>query len=94
MDEIVADVFTWTWFSEPHGYNFNGHLVRCAEGNLCIDPVQPTDACLADIARMGAVKILLTNRNHSRAANLVRARHRRQDAHSPGRRRACSQPGR
>jgi glyoxylase-like metal-dependent hydrolase (beta-lactamase superfamily II) len=74
MDEIVADVFTWAWFSEPHGYDFNGHLVRHAEGNLCIDPVPPTDACLAEIARMGAVKILLTNRNHSRAANLVRAR--------------------
>jgi glyoxylase-like metal-dependent hydrolase (beta-lactamase superfamily II) len=74
MDEIVADVFTWAWFSEPHGYNFNGHLVRHTGGNLCIDPVQPTDACLAEIARMGAVKILLTNRNHSRAANLVRAR--------------------
>jgi hypothetical protein len=39
MDEIVADVFTWAWFSEPHGYDFNGHLVRHAEGNLCIDPV-------------------------------------------------------
>jgi glyoxylase-like metal-dependent hydrolase (beta-lactamase superfamily II) len=74
MDEIVADVFTWAWFSEPHGYDFNGHLVRRTEGNLCIDPVQPTDACLGEIARMGAVKILLTNRNHSRAANLVRAR--------------------
>ena len=73
MDEIVADVFTWAWFSEPHGYNFNGHLVRCAEGNLCIDPVQPTDACLADIVRMGVATILLTNRNHSRAANRVRA---------------------
>jgi len=22
MDEIVADVFTWAWFSEPHGYDF------------------------------------------------------------------------
>ena len=74
MNEIVADVFTWAWFSEPHGYDFNGHLLRHAGGNLCIDPVQPTDACLAEIARMGTMKILLTNRNHSRAANLVRAR--------------------
>ena len=74
MDEIVADIFAWAWFSEPHGYDFNGHLVRHADGNLCIDPVQPTDACLAEIARMGATKILLTNRNHSRAANLVRER--------------------
>jgi len=74
MDEIVAEVFTWAWFSEPHWYDFNGHLVRHADGNLCIDPVQPTDACFAEIARMGAMKILLTNRNHSRAANLLRAR--------------------
>jgi hypothetical protein len=74
MNEIVADVFTWAWFSEPHGYDFNGHLLRHAEGNLCIDPVPPTDACLAEIARMGTMKILLTNRNHSRAANLVRER--------------------
>jgi len=28
MHEILADVFTWSWFSEPHGYNFNGYLVR------------------------------------------------------------------
>lgn len=74
MNEIVADIFTWAWFSEPHGYDFNGHLLRHAGGNLCIDPAQPTGACLAEIARMGTMKILLTNRNHSRAANLVRAR--------------------
>jgi glyoxylase-like metal-dependent hydrolase (beta-lactamase superfamily II) len=74
MHEIVTDVLTWTWFSEPHGYNFNGYLVRHGEGNLCIDPVPPSDECLADIARIGSAKILLTNRNHSRAANVIRAR--------------------
>ena len=74
MNEIVTDIFVWTWFSEPHGYNFNGYLVRHAEGNLCIDPVPPSDESLADIARMGAARILLTNRNHSRAANVIRER--------------------
>ncbi|HEV8258317.1 MAG TPA: MBL fold metallo-hydrolase [Casimicrobiaceae bacterium] len=74
MHEIVPDVLTWTWFSEPHGYNFNSYLVRHGEGNLCIDPVPPSDECLADIAKIGSAKILLTNRNHSRAANAVRAR--------------------
>ena len=74
MNEIVPDIFTWACFSEPHGYNFNGYLVRHAEGNLCIDPVPPSDESLADIARMGVARILLTNRNHSRAANLVRER--------------------
>ena len=67
MNEIVSDIFTWGWFSEPHGYLFNGYLVRHSDGNLCIDPVPPSDEALDEIAR-------LTNRNHSRAANMVRER--------------------
>jgi glyoxylase-like metal-dependent hydrolase (beta-lactamase superfamily II) len=74
MNEIVPNIFTWVWFSEPHGYNFNGHLVCHPAGNLCIDPVPPGDADLAEIVRIGVTKILLTNRNHSRAANVVRTR--------------------
>lgn len=74
MNEIVPDVYTWSRLSPPHGYDFNGYLVFDPSGNLCIDPVQPDDAVLADIARLGVAKILITNRNHSRAANLVRER--------------------
>jgi glyoxylase-like metal-dependent hydrolase (beta-lactamase superfamily II) len=74
MKELLPGIFTWPWFSEPHGYNFNGHLILHAGGNLCIDPVEPTAADLDEIARLGASRILLTNRNHSRAANKIRAR--------------------
>jgi glyoxylase-like metal-dependent hydrolase (beta-lactamase superfamily II) len=74
MNEIVPDIYTWAWFSEPHGYNFNGYLIRYGEGNLCVDPVSPNEETLAAIARMGVRSILLTNRNHSRAANAVRER--------------------
>ena len=74
MHEILPDIFTWSWFSEPHGYNFNGYLIRHAEGNVCIDPVQPGDQDLVDVERIGVGRILLTNRNHSRASNLVRER--------------------
>lgn len=73
MREVLAGIYTWPWFSEPHGYNFNGHLVLYERGNLCIDPVEPTTADLEEIARLGASWILLTNRNHSRAANKIRA---------------------
>ena len=72
MREILSDIFTWPWFSQPHGYNFNGHLVRHAESNLCIDPVEPGKEVVNEIARLGVARILLTNRNHSRAANRVR----------------------
>ena len=34
MRDIVSDILTWPWFSEPHGYNFNGHLVRDPGGNI------------------------------------------------------------
>jgi glyoxylase-like metal-dependent hydrolase (beta-lactamase superfamily II) len=73
MREVVSGIYTWPWFSEPHGYNFNGHLICHATGNLCIDPVEPTAADLEEIARLGVSRIILTNRNHSRAANKVRA---------------------
>jgi glyoxylase-like metal-dependent hydrolase (beta-lactamase superfamily II) len=74
MREILTDIFTWPWFSEPHGYNFNGHFIRHAGRNLCVDPVEPSEEDLAELARQGVARILITNRNHSRAANKIRAR--------------------
>ena len=74
MQEILTDIFTWSWFSEPHQYDFNSYLIRHEAGNLCIDPVPPSDVDLAEIAHIGTAKILLTNRNHSRTANIVRSR--------------------
>ncbi len=74
MRDIVSDIVTWSWFSEPHGYNFNGHLLRHPGGNICVDPVEPSDDDLDAIVQEGVARIILTNRNHSRAANRVRAR--------------------
>ncbi len=74
MREILGDIFSWSRLSEPHGYDFNGHLIRHADGNLCIDPVEPDEAAAEEIERLGVARILLTNRNHSRAANRVRER--------------------
>jgi len=74
MREILTGMFTWPWCSEPHGYNFNGHFIQHASGNLCIDPVEPSDADLDEMARQGVARILITNRNHSRSANKIRAR--------------------
>ena len=74
MREIVNGILTWSWFSEPHGYDFNGHLVRDPGGNICVDPVEPTEGDFEAIVGEGVSRILLTNRNHSRAANRIRAR--------------------
>jgi len=74
MREILPGIFTWPWFSEPHGYDFNGHFLALAEGNLCIDPVDAPPEVVAELARRGVARILLTNRNHLRDANRVRSR--------------------
>jgi glyoxylase-like metal-dependent hydrolase (beta-lactamase superfamily II) len=72
METILGDVLIWSRFSEPHGYNFNSLLIPHRDGNLCIDPVEPTDEVLNELVRIGVSRILLTNRNHVRAANLIR----------------------
>ncbi len=74
MHEYIPGVLSWSWFSEPHGYDFNGTLLLNAEGNLCVDPVDPTEEVLDRLAKEGVAQILVTNRNHTRAANRVRER--------------------
>jgi glyoxylase-like metal-dependent hydrolase (beta-lactamase superfamily II) len=74
MKTILGDVLTWSWFSEPHGYDFNGLLIPDPRGNLCIDPVEPSDEVLSELANQGVSRILITNRNHVRAANRIRER--------------------
>ena len=74
MREILPGIFIWPWFSSRHGYDFNGVLVLDSSGNLCIDPVEPDADALARLEKEGVARVLLTNRNHVRAANLVRER--------------------
>lgn len=76
MREILPGIHIWSKLSPPHGYDFNGYLLELTDsdlgGNLVIDPVEPTPQELETIAAKGAKLILLTNRNHGRAANAVR----------------------
>ena len=74
MREVLPDILSWDWFSEPLGYDFHGTLVLHAEGNLCIDPVEADPDALARLEKEGVARILITNRNHVRAANRVRER--------------------
>lgn len=74
MNELIPGVFTWAWFSERHGYDFNGYLLRAPGGNVVVDPVEMSDETLDAIAREGVSLVLLTNRNHTRASVRVRER--------------------
>jgi glyoxylase-like metal-dependent hydrolase (beta-lactamase superfamily II) len=66
LREIVPGILTWPWFSERHGYDFNGYLIRSPDGNVAVDPVE--GEIDEDVKR-----IVLTNRNHFRAAAKLRA---------------------
>ena len=74
MHEVVPDIFSWAWLSEPHGYDFHGTLVLHEQGNLCIDPVEANEEVLDRLAKEGVSRILITNRNHVRAADQVAER--------------------
>ena len=74
MHEFLPAVLTWPWFSARHGYDFNGTFVLDERGNLCVDPVEPDAATFDRLAKEGVARILITNRNHVRAANAVRER--------------------
>jgi glyoxylase-like metal-dependent hydrolase (beta-lactamase superfamily II) len=74
VHELLPAVLTWPWFSARHGYDFNGTFVLDEGGNFCVDPVEPDAATLDRLAKEGVARILITNRNHVRAANAVRER--------------------
>ena len=72
MREILDGIFTWSRFAEPQGYNFNGYFLRHDGGNIAIDPVEPEQQDFDWLVAEGLTTILITNRNHSRAANKLR----------------------
>ncbi len=72
MREILDGIRMWSRWAEPQGYNFNGYLVEHPGGALAIDPVEPEAADLDYLAAADVTHIVLTNRNHARAANRVR----------------------
>lgn len=74
MREILEGIFTWPWFSQRHGYDFNGYLVRHPDGNVCIDPVEMPPEVEGEIASLGVERIVLTNRNHFRASMKLKER--------------------
>jgi glyoxylase-like metal-dependent hydrolase (beta-lactamase superfamily II) len=72
MRELAPGILAWSRFSQAHGYDFNGTLILDPSGNLCVDPVEPSDEERERLVAEGVERVLLTNRNHTRAANLVR----------------------
>jgi glyoxylase-like metal-dependent hydrolase (beta-lactamase superfamily II) len=68
MRVLRPGVFCWSRFSDPHGYDFNGHLFTTPAASYAIDPVEFDPGLVAELGQAEVGRILITNRNHTRAA--------------------------
>jgi glyoxylase-like metal-dependent hydrolase (beta-lactamase superfamily II) len=75
MKEIYPDIYTWSWLSPKHGYNFNGYALIREHVLILIDPALVSEGELGDILGLGTPRyIILTNRDHERMAYELRDR--------------------
>src|SRR2546423_15310438 len=70
LREVLPGIFTWPWFAERFGYDFNGYLLD----DVAVDPVTMSDEVQEELAARGVARIVLTNRNHFRDAEKLRQR--------------------
>ena len=71
---IVPGVSTWSQWQPDRNLYFNSWFVESGEGNFVVDPLEPDDALLARVAERGLAAVVVTNRDHERAAATFAAR--------------------
>jgi len=70
----VPGVWSWSRWQPDRNLDFNGFFVESAEGNFVVDPIAPDEAILEALRGRGVADVVLTNRDHERAAaEVVRA---------------------
>jgi len=75
MKQIVPGIFTWSWLSPKHNYNFNGYAFKSSEGLIVIDPAIMESSDLGLLEELGTPsRIILTNKDHERMAYQLRDR--------------------
>lgn len=76
LAKILPDVWRWTWFSQDKGMEFNGHALRLPAGLVLVDPVYSGDDDWEPLDLLGRPSaILLTNKDHERAAGELHDRY-------------------
>lgn len=76
MKEILKGIYTWAWFSDMKGFDFNGWLILSEDGNVMVDPPLMTPEDEARIGQLGAPRhIVVTNRDHDREVARYRDRY-------------------
>ena len=76
MREILPGIFTWGSTYADRPWDLNGYALKLDGGTVLVDPPAPDDDDWPDFeALKPIVKIVLTNRDHLRDAELFRARY-------------------
>jgi glyoxylase-like metal-dependent hydrolase (beta-lactamase superfamily II) len=75
MREILPGIFTWGSTYADRPWDLNGYAIRLDESTVLVDPPAPEENDWASFDRlMPITKIVLTNRDHVRDAELFRTR--------------------
>jgi glyoxylase-like metal-dependent hydrolase (beta-lactamase superfamily II) len=75
MHEILPRIFTWGSIYEDRPWDLNGYAVALDGGTILIDPPAPEDADWPKFEVLKPIsRIILTNRDHIRDAELFRQR--------------------
>lgn len=73
MLQLADGAYCWSAFSPEKKLNFNGHILKTAEGTVIVDPVPFSDDDLAYLEAAGFKPdaLVITNRNHLRERDSV-----------------------
>ncbi|HEY5348437.1 MAG TPA: hypothetical protein VIJ64_01860 [Candidatus Lustribacter sp.] len=72
---IVPGVATWSRWQADRAMFFNAWFVAGEGGNMVVDPLEPDADDLAYVAERGLAAVVITNRDHERAAALFAQRY-------------------
>lgn len=69
---LTSEILIWSRFSEEKQIDFNGSLVASGKVAVLVDPVAMSDEQIEVARRLSPVAIVLTNKDHRRAAPEVK----------------------
>jgi methionine-rich copper-binding protein CopC len=72
---IVPGIMTWSRWQPDRAMFFNAWLVQTDAGHLAVDPLEPDADDLAQMDALPMYAVVVTNRDHERAAAVLAARY-------------------
>jgi len=73
MIQLAEGAYCWSAFNAEKKFNFNGHILKTAQGAVIVDPVafSADDLSVIEAAGLKPDALVITNRNHLRERDSV-----------------------